>query len=125
MLLKSVIVFGYIFIYCACASETPTLQTPEELKVKGEQVQHINDSKPDSIDDIVKNTNNDQNVISKNDHSKKHILMFHPWGTPSHMNQFKPLIRGLLESGNMVTAVFVRESKIIHEYYKEIIVEDG
>jgi hypothetical protein len=56
---------------------------------------------------------------------KKHILMFHPWGTQSHMGQFKPLIHGLLKSGNMVTAVFVRETKIIHEDYTEIIVEDG
>ena len=125
MMLKVVVVFGCISIYCACASETPTLQTPEGLKEKGEQVAPIGDSKLDSIDDIVKITNNNQKVISENGHPKKHILMFHPWGTPSHMNQFKPLIQGLLEAGNMVTALFVRETKITHENYKEIIVEDG
>ena len=56
---------------------------------------------------------------------KKHILMFHPWGTRSHMNQFKPLIIGLLKAGNSITAVFTRETNIVHDDYTEIIVEDG
>ena len=65
-------------------------------------------------------------VHSKNDPpKKKHVLMYHPWGTPSHMHQFKPLIQGLLEAGNIVTAVFVRETKITHPDYTEIIVDDG
>ena len=58
-------------------------------------------------------------------HVKKHILMFHPWGTPSHLLQFKPLIHGLLDAGNAVTAVFVTKTKINHQDYTEIIVEDG
>ena len=69
--------------------------------------------------DVVENT-----VIIKSDLLKKHILMFHPWGTPSHMNQLKPLVLGLLEAGNAVTAVFTRKTEINHNDYTEIIVQD-
>ena len=125
MLLKLVVIFGYILFHYTYASDTPTLHTPVGVEGKEQQEEPLVDSTPESIHGIFKNINKDQKVISKNDDLKKHILMFHPWGTPSHMNQFKPLIQGLLEAGNMVTALFVRETKIAHENYKEIIVEDG
>ena len=57
-------------------------------------------------------------------HAKKHIVMFHPWGTRSHMNQFGPLITGLLEDGNSITSVFTISTNIVHDDYTEIIVED-
>ena len=59
------------------------------------------------------------------DNTKNHILMFHPWGTKSHMGQLKVLVKGLLESGNSVTGVFVRKTGIQHDDYVELIVEDG
>ena len=55
---------------------------------------------------------------------KKHIVMFHPWGTPSHKNQFKPLIEGLLKDGNAITSVFTRPMDIVNDNYIEIIVDD-
>ena len=55
---------------------------------------------------------------------KKHIVMFHPWGTPSHKNQFKPLIEGLLKDGNAITSVFTRPMDIVNDDYTEIIVDD-
>ena len=125
MLLKLVVIFGYILFRSTYASDTPTLQTPIGVDGKGKQEEPLVKSNSDLIHGVVKDINKDHKVISKNDDPKKHILMFHPWGTPSHMNQFKPLIQGLLEAGNMVTALFVHETKITNENYKEIIVEDG
>ena len=55
----------------------------------------------------------------------KHVLMFHPWGTRSHMHQLTALLQGLLSSGNQVTAVFARNTEIRHQNYEEIIVADG
>ena len=63
--------------------------------------------------------NNRRNTISR------HILMFHPWGTRSHMHQLTALLQGLLSSGNQVTAVFARKTEIMHQNYEEIIVADG
>ena len=125
MSLKLVIIFCYVIFHCAHALDTPTLLTSGVVEGKEKQAEPLEDSKPDLINGIVKDTNTDQKGILGNDDPKKHILMFHPWGTPSHMNQFKPLIKGLLEAGNMVTALFVRETKITHGNFKEIIVEDG
>ena len=56
---------------------------------------------------------------------QRHILMFHPWGTRSHMHQLTALLQGLLSSGNQVTAVFARKTEIMHQNYEEIIVADG
>ena len=55
---------------------------------------------------------------------KNRILMFHPWGTRSHMGQLKVLVKGLLESGNAVTGVFVWKTGIEHENYVELLIED-
>ena len=63
--------------------------------------------------------NNGRNTI------QRHILMFHPWGTRSHMHQLTALLLGLLSSGNLVTAVFARKTEIMHQNYEEIIVADG
>ena len=63
-------------------------------------------------------------VINNNDDIKQHILMFHPWGTPSHKQQLKPLILGLLEAGNEVTAALFFKTEITHQHYTEIVVED-
>ena len=56
---------------------------------------------------------------------KNHILMFHPWGTPSHKQQLNGLLLGLLKSGNAVTGVFPWKTDIIHQHYTEIIIKDG
>ena len=66
----------------------------------------------------------DNDSANKVNHAKKHIVMFHPWGTRSHMNQFGPLITGLLEDGNSITSVFTISTNIVHDDYTEIIVED-
>ena len=63
--------------------------------------------------------NNRRNTI------QRHILMFHPWGTRSHMHQLTALLQGLLSSGHQVTAVFARKTEIMHQNYEEIIVADG
>ena len=56
---------------------------------------------------------------------KKHILMFHPWGTRSHKYQLNALLLGLLKSGNAVTGVFAWKTDIVHQQYTEIVVKDG
>ena len=72
----------------------------------------------------LENAGDNDSANKVNAHAKKHIVMFHPWGTPSHMNQFGPLITGLLEDGNSITSVFTRSANILHDDYTEIIVED-
>ena len=122
------LLFCLFALHRIVASEKSTLKNPDTLtKSSGIEVP---DSPPiESIlpkqDSLLyaENTLESQHEPPKK--KKKHVLMFHPWGTQSHMGQFKPLIHGLLNSGNMVTAVFVRETKIIHDDYTEIIVEDG
>ena len=61
----------------------------------------------------------------KSNNTKNHILMFHPWGTRSHMEQLKVLVKGLLKSGNAVTGVFVWKTGIEHDDYVELLIEDG
>lgn len=75
-------------------------------------------------DDINQIDSSDSAVSNGNKANKKHILMFHPWGTPSHMSQFKPLLKGLLDDGNIVTGLFMKGSNIIHDDYTEIVVKD-
>ena len=104
----------YIFILnYVCALEKDNLKRSDEI---GKSVANsdIAASKLNLVDDE-----------KPADCPKKHILMFHPWGTPSHMHQFKPLILGLLDAGNTVTSVFVRKAQITHRHYTEIIVRDG
>ena len=55
--------------------------------------------------------------------NKKHILMYHPWGTKSHRQQQHALLLGLLNAGHTVTGVFPEKSSIIHDGYTEIVVE--
>ena len=126
--------FFKLFVLCLFAlhmihaSEKSTLKNPDKV-TKSSEI-HVLDSPPkdsripkkENLVDAEKTLDSQYEPPEK---KKKHVLMFHPWGTQSHMGQFKPLIQGLLSAGNMVTAVFVRETKIIHEDYTEIIVEDG
>ena len=59
------------------------------------------------------------------DENKKHILMYHPWGTKSHRVQQHALLVGLLNAGHTVTGVFPENSNIIHDGYTEIVVDSG
>ena len=63
---------------------------------------------------------NDANILSEN---KKHILMFHPWGTKSHRGQQNILLLGLLKQGHSITGVFTEQSDIVHERYTEIVIQ--
>ena len=86
---------------------------------------------------IISSKNDDQNkygldeqytkplINNRSNTVQRHILMFHPWGTRSHMHQLTALLQGLLSSGNQVTAVFARKTEIMHQNYEEIIVADG
>ena len=81
-----------------------------------------------TIDNTIGVSNSVENklIIQNNtESSRKHILMFHPWGTRSHMQQLTALLDGLLKSGNDVTGVFARKTEIVHQHYTEIIVKDG
>ena len=80
---------------------------------------------PDTLSIKSDSLRTGNNKGTNKNQSKKHILMFHPWSAPSHLNQLKPLIQGLLDSGNIVTSVLVFKTKINHKDYTEIIVEDG
>jgi hypothetical protein len=118
-----IVIFGTFVIYLVRALENPSLKKSDGAG-KSDEIVHL-----ETDYDATSSNSNFQRVEitlnAKNYSPKKHVLMYHPWGTPSHMHQFKPLILGLLEAGNAVTAVFVRETKIIHPDYAEIIVEDG
>ena len=65
MLLKLVVIFGYILFRCTYASDTPTLHTPVGVEGKEKQEEPLVDSAPDLIHGIVKDIDKDQNVISK------------------------------------------------------------
>ena len=64
----------------------------------------------------------EENLIVK-DADKKHILMYHPWGTKSHKGHQYALLHGLLDTGHTVTGVFPEASNIVHDGYTEIVVE--
>ena len=53
-----------------------------------------------------------------------HILFYHVVGTVSHINVVKALIEDLLNHGHSVTSAFYHPTKIIHENYTEILIED-
>ena len=55
---------------------------------------------------------------------KGHILFFHNMGTRSHLIALSALAEGLVQHGHKVTAVWYAKSKIVHENYKEILIED-
>ena len=55
---------------------------------------------------------------------KGHILFFHPAGTRSHLIAMNGFAEGLVENGYRVTSAIYAESKIIHDNYKEILIED-
>ena len=68
------------------------------------------------------------NVVSRIDETrlkeeKKHVLMYHPWGTKSHRGQQNALIYGLLSKGHSVTGIFPEKSNLIHENYTEIVID--
>jgi hypothetical protein len=55
---------------------------------------------------------------------KGHVLFYHVVGTVSHINFAKALIEDLLSHGHSVTSAFYHPTKIIHENYTEIRIED-
>eukprot|EP00092_Neocalanus_flemingeri_P026671 GFUD01028916.1.p1 GENE.GFUD01028916.1~~GFUD01028916.1.p1 ORF type:complete len:551 (-),score=119.39 GFUD01028916.1:114-1766(-) len=55
---------------------------------------------------------------------QKHILIFHPWSTRSHMMQQTALLKGLLAKGHLVTGVFPFATNIEDDGYTEFVVED-
>ena len=83
-----------------------------------------NDISKESVIESTQDENTKESEAKDIIYDKKHIVMFHPWGTPSHKNQFKPLIIGLLNAGHSITSVFTRQMDIVHDNYMEIIVDD-
>ena len=55
---------------------------------------------------------------------KGHILFFHTMGSRSHLIAMSALAEGLVQHGHKVTTVFYAKSNIVHENYKEILIED-
>ena len=55
---------------------------------------------------------------------KGHILFFHNMGTRSHLIAMSALAEGLVQHGHKVTAVWYAKSKIHHENFREIFIED-
>ena len=53
-----------------------------------------------------------------------HVLFFHNFGSKSHIIQFSPIVKELLEQGHEVTAVFFHSLKVKHENYTEIVAPD-
>ena len=60
----------------------------------------------------------------KREVQKGNILFFHNAGTRSHLIAMTALAEGLLENGHNVTSLYYAKSNIIHENYKEILIED-
>ena len=114
------LLFCVISFQIVNASDKHSLHTADNVKNTDETV----NLSEESIKGSFATTKSKESEIHDAVHTKKHILMFHPWGTRSHMNQFTPLILGLLNAGNSITAVFTRETNILHDDYTEIIVED-
>ena len=102
------------------ASNKNSLHTPNVVK----KTDKPNDRPEKSVIENAQNEDAKESVAKDIVYNKKHIVMFHPWGTPSHKNQFKPLIIGLLNAGHSITSVFTRQMDIVHDDYTEIIVED-
>ena len=75
---------------------------------------------------LQKSWANIENVdIARVDNDQKgHILFFHPAGTRSHLIAMNGFAEGLVENGYRVTSAIYAESKIIHDNYKEILIED-
>ena len=67
---------------------------------------------------------NIENVHHNKASQKGHILFFHNAGTRSHLIAMNALAEGLVEYGHRVTTVFYAKSNIVHENYKEILIED-
>ena len=55
---------------------------------------------------------------------KGHILFYHVVGTVSHIHVVKALIEELLNHGHSVTSAFYHPTKIIHENYTEVLIEN-
>ena len=102
------------------ASNKNSLHTPNVVKMTSSP----NNIPKESVIETAQNENAKESEAKGIVYDKKHIVMFHPWGTPSHKNQFKPLIIGLLNAGHSITSVFTRPMDIVHDDYTEIIVED-
>ena len=75
---------------------------------------------------LQKSWANIENVdIARVDNDQKgHILFFHPAGTRSHLIAMNAFAEGLVENGYRVTSAIYAESKIKHDNYKEILIED-
>ena len=51
-----------------------------------------------------------------------HVLVYHTWGTKSHILQIAPIVEELLARGHEVTTCFYHPLKLNHENHTEIIV---
>ena len=107
-------------LQAVCASNENSLHTSNVVK----KTVKPNNRPKESVIEKAPNENTKESQAKDIVYDKKHIVMFHPWGTPSHKNQFKPLIIGLLNAGHSITSVFTRQMDIVHDDYTEIIVED-
>ena len=111
-----VCIFTFQVVY---TSDKQSLHASNVIKTTDKSIDLPNESEIATLENV-----SDKDWKTKGTDVKKHIVMFHPWGTPSHKNQFKPLIEGLLEDGNVITSVFTRPMDIVNDDYTEIIVDD-
>ena len=113
------LVFMFMF-QVVYTSDKQSLHASNVIKTTDKSIDLPNESNKESLENV-----SGKDLATKvTVNAKKHIVMFHPWGTPSHKNQFKPLIKGLLEDGNAITSVFTRPMDIVDDDYTEIIVDD-
>ena len=54
-----------------------------------------------------------------------HVLVYHTWGTKSHILQIAPIVEELLARGHEVTTCFFHPLKLNHENHTEIIVPNA
>ena len=110
-------IFTFQVVY---TSGKQSLHASNVIETTDKSIDLPNESKKESLENVSGKDLATKGTVN----AKKHIVMFHPWGTPSHKNQFKPLIKGLLEDGNAITSVFTRPMDIVDDDYTEIIVDD-
>ena len=104
-------------------------KTVETLPPNGPGEEKLSESPkvPVKSSSVLKETyklvSNQKKIIAKLP-PKGHILFFHNMGTRSHLIAMSALAEGLVQNGHKVTSVFYAKSKIDHENYKEILIED-
>ena len=101
----------------------------EKLPHNGQEKEKLSESSKVPVKSAPISKENDNVVLTKKEAVAKlppkgHILFFHNMGTRSHLIAMGGLAEGLVQYGHKVTAVFYAKSKLDHENYTEILIED-